>query len=88
MTSLPASSSAPNWLDKLEVKIGSSVVLMTQALRQPGNEAKNGAGEEMQSTLLRGEWHLPHGAASGRRQHHSAAVARGSGPARSDRTVR
>ncbi len=38
---------------KLEVKIGSRVVLMTQALRQPGNETKNGAGEEMQSTLLR-----------------------------------
>ena len=26
---------------------------MTQALRQPGNEAKNGAGGVMQSTLLR-----------------------------------
>ena len=38
---------------KLEVKIGSKVVLMTQALRQPGTETKNGAGEEMQSTLLR-----------------------------------
>ncbi len=38
---------------KLEVKIGSRVVLMTQALRQPGIETKNGAGEEMQSTLLR-----------------------------------
>ncbi len=38
---------------KLEVKIGSRVVLMTQALRQPGNETKSGAGEEMQSTLLR-----------------------------------
>ncbi|WP_331960156.1 ABC transporter permease [Candidatus Binatus sp.] len=38
---------------KLEVKIGSRVVLMTQALRQPGNETRNGAGEEMQSTLLR-----------------------------------
>jgi putative ABC transport system permease protein len=38
---------------KLEVKIGSKVVLMTQALRPPGTEAKNGAGEEMQSTLLR-----------------------------------
>ena len=38
---------------KLEVKIGSRVVLMTQALRQPGIEAKNGAREEMQSTLLR-----------------------------------
>ena len=38
---------------KLEVKIGSRVVLMTQALRQPGNETKNGGGEEMQSTLLR-----------------------------------
>ncbi len=40
--------------NKLEVKIGSRVVLMTQAFRQPGNEPKNGAGgEEMQSTLLR-----------------------------------
>ncbi|WP_428127684.1 ABC transporter permease [Candidatus Binatus soli] len=38
---------------ELEVKIGSRVVLMTQALRQPGIETKNGAGEEMQSTLLR-----------------------------------
>ena len=38
---------------ELEVKIGSRVVLMTQALRQPGVETKNGAGEEMQSTLLR-----------------------------------
>ena len=38
---------------KLEVKIGSKVVLMTQALRQPGTETKDGAGEEMQSTLLR-----------------------------------
>jgi ABC-type lipoprotein release transport system permease subunit len=37
----------------LEVKTGSKVVLMTQALRQPGTEAGNGAGEEMQSTLLR-----------------------------------
>jgi putative ABC transport system permease protein len=38
---------------KLEVKIGSKVVLMTQALRQPGAETKNGAGDEVQSTLLR-----------------------------------
>jgi putative ABC transport system permease protein len=38
---------------KLELKIGSKVVLMTQALRQPGTETKNGAGQEMQSTLLR-----------------------------------
>jgi putative ABC transport system permease protein len=38
---------------KLEVKIGSKVVLMTQALRPPGTETRNGAGEEMQSTLLR-----------------------------------
>ena len=38
---------------KLEVKVGSRAVLMTQALRQPGNESKNAAGEEMQSTLLR-----------------------------------
>lgn len=38
---------------KLEVKIGSRVVLMTQALRPPGNETKNGAGDETQSTLLR-----------------------------------
>ena len=38
---------------KLEVKIGSRVVLMTQALRQPEIETKNGAGAEMQSTLLR-----------------------------------
>ena len=38
---------------KLEVKIGSKVVLMTQSLRPPGKEAKNGAGGEMQSTVLR-----------------------------------
>lgn len=38
---------------KLEVKIGSKLVLMTQAPRQPGTETKNGAGEDMQSTLLR-----------------------------------
>jgi ABC-type lipoprotein release transport system permease subunit len=37
---------------KLELKIGSRVVLMTQALRQPGIQANNGPGEE-QSTLLR-----------------------------------
>ncbi len=37
----------------LEVKIGSRVVLMTQALRQPEIETKSGAGAEMQSTLLR-----------------------------------
>jgi putative ABC transport system permease protein len=36
---------------KLELKIGSKAVLMTQALVQAG--AKNGAGDEMQSTLLR-----------------------------------
>jgi len=39
--------------DKLEIKVGSRVVLMTQALRQPGNEVKSGAGEEMHSTLLK-----------------------------------
>ena len=38
---------------KLEVKTGSRTVLMTQALRQLGNESKNGAGEAMESTLLR-----------------------------------
>ena len=38
---------------KLEVKIGSKVVLMTQALQQPGTETKNGAEGGMQSTLLR-----------------------------------
>jgi len=38
---------------KLEVKVGSKVVLMTQAIRQPGGEATDGAGEDMQSTLLR-----------------------------------
>jgi putative ABC transport system permease protein len=38
---------------KLEVKVGSKVVLMTQPVRQPGTAAKNGAGGEMQSTLLR-----------------------------------
>jgi putative ABC transport system permease protein len=38
---------------KLEVKIGSRVVLMTETLQPPGAETKNGAAEEMQSTLLR-----------------------------------
>jgi putative ABC transport system permease protein len=38
---------------KLEVKVGSKVVLMTQPVRQPGTEAKEAAGGEMQSTLLR-----------------------------------
>ena len=38
---------------KLEVRIGSKLVLMTQASRQPGAETKNDAGEEMQSALLR-----------------------------------
>ncbi len=38
---------------KLEVKLGSKVVLMTQALRQTDIAAKDGGGEEMESTLLR-----------------------------------
>jgi ABC-type lipoprotein release transport system permease subunit len=38
---------------KLEVKVGSKVVLMTQPVRQPGTVARNGAGGDMQSTLLR-----------------------------------
>jgi putative ABC transport system permease protein len=38
---------------KLEVKVGSRVVLMTQALRQPTNATKSGARNAMQSTLLR-----------------------------------
>jgi ABC-type lipoprotein release transport system permease subunit len=38
---------------KLKVKIGAKVVLMTQAIRLPGGEATDGAGEDMQSTLLR-----------------------------------
>ena len=38
---------------KLEVKVGSKVVLMTQAIRPSGGEATDGAGEDMQSTLLR-----------------------------------
>jgi ABC-type lipoprotein release transport system permease subunit len=37
----------------LEVKVGSKVVLMTQAVRQPGADTKGDAGGEMQSTLLR-----------------------------------
>jgi putative ABC transport system permease protein len=37
----------------LEVKVGSKVVLMTQAVRQTGPAATGGAGGEMQSTLLR-----------------------------------
>lgn len=39
--------------DKLEVKVGSKVVLMTQAVRQPGTKVKGVTGGEMQSTLLR-----------------------------------
>jgi ABC-type lipoprotein release transport system permease subunit len=38
---------------KLEVRVGSKVVLMTQALRHTGTGTSNGAEEEMQSTLLR-----------------------------------
>jgi putative ABC transport system permease protein len=38
---------------KLEVRIGSKVVLMTQALRPPGMQIKDDTGEEMHSTLLR-----------------------------------
>jgi putative ABC transport system permease protein len=38
---------------KLEVKIGSKVVLMTQAVRQPGTKVKDVTPGEMQSTLLR-----------------------------------
>jgi putative ABC transport system permease protein len=38
---------------KLEVKTGSKVVLMTQAVRQPGTKVKDVTGGEMQSTLLR-----------------------------------
>ena len=38
---------------KLEVKIGSRVVLMTQSLRSPGSDAKDADGNAMQSTLLR-----------------------------------
>ena len=38
---------------KLEVKIGSKVVLMTQAVQPPDTEATDAAEGEMQSTLLR-----------------------------------
>jgi putative ABC transport system permease protein len=38
---------------KLEVKTGSKVVLMTQAIRSPGAEAKDATGGQMQSTLLK-----------------------------------
>lgn len=38
---------------KLEVKTGSKVVLMTQAVRQAGTQVKDATGGEMQSTLLR-----------------------------------
>lgn len=38
---------------KLEVKTGSKVVLMTQAVRQPETKVKDVTGGEMQSTLLR-----------------------------------
>jgi ABC-type lipoprotein release transport system permease subunit len=38
---------------KLEVKTGSKVVLMTQAIRLPGTETKDATGGQMQSTLLR-----------------------------------
>jgi ABC-type lipoprotein release transport system permease subunit len=38
---------------KLELKIGSKAVLMTQALQPAGAETKTADGDEMQSTLLR-----------------------------------
>ncbi len=38
---------------KLELKTGSKVVLMTQAIRPPGTQAKEATGGQMQSTLLR-----------------------------------
>jgi ABC-type lipoprotein release transport system permease subunit len=38
---------------KLEVKIGAKLVLMTQAVQQPGSEATDAVGGGMQSTLLR-----------------------------------
>jgi putative ABC transport system permease protein len=38
---------------KLAVRIGSKVVLMTQAVQSPGTEAPDTGGGEMQSTLLR-----------------------------------
>ena len=38
---------------KLDVKIGSKVVLMTQAVQPPDTETKDEAGGEMQSALLR-----------------------------------
>jgi putative ABC transport system permease protein len=38
---------------KLNLKIGSKVVLMTQAVRQPGTKVKDVTAGEMQSTLLR-----------------------------------
>jgi putative ABC transport system permease protein len=38
---------------KLEVKVGSKVVLMTQSLGSAGTEARNGTDDQMQSTLLR-----------------------------------
>ena len=38
---------------KLELKIGSKAVLMTQALRPPGTKAGSDSGDEMQSNLLR-----------------------------------
>ncbi len=38
---------------KLEVKIGAKLVLMTQAVQQPGVDAADAVGEGMQSTLLR-----------------------------------
>ena len=38
---------------KLAVKVGSKVVLMTQAVQPPGTDAPDAGGGEMQSTLLR-----------------------------------
>ena len=38
---------------KLELKVGSKVVLMTQAVQTPGPETEDGAAGEMKSTLLR-----------------------------------
>ena len=38
---------------KLDLKIGSKAVLMTQALRSPGADTRPGSADEMQTTLLR-----------------------------------
>ena len=55
---------------KLEVKIGSKVVLMTQSLRPPGSDSKGWRRKCDAKHSFARERDLPHRPGSGRRQHH------------------